>query len=544
MSQLLIVDDEAHVVERLAIMVPWESIGITEVHKAFSAYEALELLASRPIDLVITDIRMPGMDGLELAGHIQQQWRKTKCILLSGHAEFEYAKEAITRGTADYLLKPVTDKELLAAVSRVLGELQEEWAAVISRERIARTLRENLPQLKGNLLNELLLGKRYSETGLQERMVHLELPAIYGETFRIMLLRLEESFMQYDAHSLALLEYAIGNMAEELFDPQFALWHCKDAHDYLVFVIKQQPPARLDLETARLQLERAAGQLQEAVAAYLKGRVTVLLSRRGVFPGDLSALYAELLSAMRKRVGVEQELFLTVADGPDDQAEIQTLVSLYELPTLTQLMEAGKWKEIEDRCERIFGELRLHWSESQDHRLEVFFAISSASSHFAHKNGRHLADLIGGAYDKLIQGTAYRSFEQLQDWTREVLHGLRIDAEGEAKDSKAQLVREVQAFVESRLAEDVSLTAIAAHVYMHPVYISKIYKLETGENISDYVYRIRMEKAAQLLLNSQSKIYEIAAEIGYQRAHSFIHVFKKHTGLTPQEYRDKYMPSS
>ncbi|UUZ83326.1 helix-turn-helix domain-containing protein [Paenibacillus sp. P26] len=99
----------------------------------------------------------------------------------------------------------------------------------------------------------------------------------------------------------------------------------------------------------------------------------------------------------------------------------------------------------------------------------------------------------------------------------------------------------MQQFIEQHLAEDVSLQAISGHVYLHPVYLSKIYKLETGENLSDYVYRVRMDKATHLLLHSRDKIYEIAARVGYQRAHSFINVFKKHTGLTPQEYRDKHL---
>jgi len=117
---------------------------------------------------------------------------------------------------------------------------------------------------------------------------------------------------------------------------------------------------------------------------------------------------------------------------------------------------------------------------------------------------------------------------------------LQSDVEAESRDARTTLVRQGQQFIGHNLAEDVSLQAIADHVYLHPVYISKIYKTETGENLSDYVYRLRMEKATKLLLDSQEKIYEIASRLGYHRAHSFIHVFKKHTGLTPQEYRDRH----
>ncbi|WP_248926709.1 response regulator transcription factor [Paenibacillus hamazuiensis] len=539
MSQLLIVDDEAHVVERLATLVPWEQTGITGVHKAFSAYEALEVLASQPIDLVLTDIRMPGMSGLELAGRIRSGWPKTKCILLSGHAEFEYAKEAIAQGTADYLLKPVTDSELLGTVSRVLRELHEEWERVISQERIARTLRENLPQLRGNLLAELLQGRRFTGERLREQMELLEVPRFYGEPFAMVLLRLEEPFHRHNPRGLALLEYAIGNMAEELFAPQFEIWHGKDVHDYLIFLVKEngQPDGGM-----LFHLERPAAKLQEAVRTYLKGAVSIAISRRGTFPADLDALYGELLSALRRQIGPESELILTAEGQAETRAEVRSLESLYELPTLAQLLEASRWEAIGERCERIFRELKERWGESQEHLLEVFLAVSSAAAHYAHKNGRQLAELIGPGYEKLLQGVPYRSVQQLHDWTNEVLGSLRLDVEGEVKHSRAQLIAEVQQYVERHLA-DASLNAIAEHVYMHPVYVSKIYKLETGENLSDYVYRVRMEHAAHLLLSSQEKIYEIAAKLGYQRAHSFINVFKKHTGLTPQEYRDKHLSS-
>lgn len=543
MAQLLIVDDEAHVVERLSELVPWERIGITAVHKAYSAYEALERLSLQTIDIVITDIRMPGMSGLELSEQIRNKWKRTKCILLSGHAEFEYAKEAILHGTASYLLKPVPDDELLETVSRILQTLREEWNAIISQERIARTLRENLPQLRSTLLSELILGKRYSASDLQDKMAMLGMPDFFGEPFSLLLVRLEKPFYGYDQRGLALVEYAVGNIAEELFTPSYRLWYGKDTHDYLVFAVSAIA-GEADMEEEQQQsLERTAAQLQDAVHTYLKGEATVLISRRGTFPHDLSALYDGALSALRRRVGAEQDLVLTVADEPPEAAEVRSVASLYELPTLAQLLEAGQWTLADERLDRIFGELQTKRSEIEELLLEAYFAIASAASYYAHKNGRPLSGLIGAGYEKLLQGVPYRSVQQLRDWTTSVMGSLRSETESETKSSRTKLIADVQQFVERRLADDVSLTAIAEHVYMHPVYISKIFKLETGENLSDYVYRLRMDKAAHLLLNTPDKIYEIAAGIGYQRAHSFINVFKKHTGLTPQEYRDKYAPS-
>jgi two-component system response regulator YesN len=536
MAQLLIVDDEIHVVERLATLVPWEKIGVERVYKAFSGEEALQWMETESIDVVITDIQMPGMTGLELAAEVKKRWRSTRCLLLSGHADFQYASEAIRHGTVDYLLKPVTDEDLLAAVDKVLLQLQAEWEDIISQQRTALALRENLPLLRGSLLQELLLGRKLEQAALQEKMELLQIPMQHGAPFAMMLIRMEEHFYSYDARSLSLFEYAIANMAEELFGNGFDLWHCKDAHDYLVFVLRHKGDSR-----EQQQLERAATQLQKAVKTYLKGTISVLVTRRGVFPDDLAALYQSSLSSLRRRIGSERELFMTVSDEREEP-KIQSLQSLYELPTLTHLLESSQWDAIAHKLARVFEELKSKWAESQEHLLEVYFAVSSAFSFIAHKSGRPLSDIIGIHYDKLTEGLPFKSLQLLENWTFAVLKLLEAETEEESRDARAHLVRQVQQFIEQHLATDVSLQAIAEHVYLHPVYISKIYKLETGTNLSDYVYQVRMDKAARLLLDSQEKIYEIAAQLGYQRAHSFIHVFKKHTGYTPQEYRDRHLP--
>lgn len=536
MMQLLIVDDEAHVVDRLATTIAWRSVGILQVYRAYSVYEALAILQQCSVDIVITDIQMPGMTGLELIAEIRKRWNKTKCVLLSGYSDFHYAKKAIQNQVEDYLLKPVTEEELLQTVSRLRQKMFDEWEQVISVRNLTMTLHENMPLLKGNLLTELLQGHIRSEHTVREKMQTLSLPDLYGQTCSIMLVRPEEPFVDYDFRSRSLIEYAIGNMAEELFNERFHLWHTKDAHDYLIFLVAGKEGA--DAEERTLLFERTASQLQTVVKSFLKGRISVIVSTSGVFPHDVPDLYDSCVSAARKRVGSEQELFVRAA-GELADVKMESLRSLYEPPTLIHLLEAGRWDGIQEKLGRIFDELQDRWSHSQEHLLEVCFAISSAFSYIAHKNGQPLSDLIGDDYGKLADGIPFRSIPQLRDWSMRVLRRLTEDMDREIKDSRASLIRAIHKFIDENLEQDVTLQSIADHVFMHPVYVSKIYKLETGINISDYIQQLRMEKAVYLLTNSQEKTYEIAAKLGYQRSHSFNYAFKKYHGLTPQEFRDQ-----
>ncbi|RKN80560.1 response regulator [Paenibacillus ginsengarvi] len=539
MAQLLIVDDEVHVVERFTTTIDWKAAGIEQVHGVSSGEKALALLERTSIDIVITDIRMPGITGLELIADIQRRWPRTKCILLSGHSDFHYAKEAILYGTEDYLLKPVKESDLVSAVQRVLGKLAAEWEEVVSRQRLEHTLKEHLPSLRSGLLGELLQGRKLTASQLQDQLRLLGLDDFGGKPFAIMMIRLEEHFLHYDARSLSLMEYAIGNMVEELFGDRLDSWYTKETHDYLVFVMFARRRESADSPELSSWLERTGSMLQTAVSSYLKGKISILVSRWGTFPDHLTELYNQAVTAFRRSIGSEQELFMRLHDVPDEQ-EVTPLTSLYEPPTLIHMLEAARWDAISEKLDALFGEMERHGGESQERLMEAYFSLASAFAYIVHKSGRSMPELIGDEYDKMIRGIPQRSVNQLKEWAYRMLERIREETNRETKDSRTSVIRDIRAFVESHLSGDVSLQSIADHVHLHPVYVSKIYKLETGDNLSDYVNRIRMDKAEYLLKHGTDKIYEIAAMLGYQRPHSFNHAFKKQFGMTPQEYRDRY----
>ncbi|XID92900.1 response regulator [Paenibacillaceae bacterium WGS1546] len=152
MTTLMIVDDHRHIVEDLATTIPWSAHGVDRVLQAYSGPEALERLDREPVDIVVTDIRMPAMSGLELIREIGTRSPATSCLLLTGHAEFEYARAAIEFGAAGYLLKPVRHEELVAAVNRIAAERAEKEAQAAETMRMRDMLQVELPRMKAELL--------------------------------------------------------------------------------------------------------------------------------------------------------------------------------------------------------------------------------------------------------------------------------------------------------------------------------------------------------------------------------------------------------
>ncbi|TDL69110.1 response regulator [Paenibacillus amylolyticus] len=542
MLQILLVDDERSVVETLAETIPWESCGIGTVHEALSGAVALEIMDNHDIDIVITDIRMPEMSGIALITAIHEKWPHVQTILLSGHADFEYAKQAIAQESFDYLLKPVSDEDLIESVQRLVHRIKEKWETAASHQRALHAFQDHLPLLQSTMLHELLTGKVYDQKTLADKLDLLELPYSVGEDLGMLIIRMEKHLSDMAHGDLALMEYAICNIISEVMHNHFHIWHTRDVHDYIVVLVSMKHSTTMSYsrsETPQTLLEQYAAQIQTNVQLYLKGAISISVSSWGKFPHEIGELYERTVMSMRKRMGQVQGLFVTASDETDANP-LHTIRSLYQPPTLISLLEAGRFEDVEQKIEHIFEEL-LHSNKHHDiaeSTFEVYFAIAGAFAYIIHKNGKQISSLIPAESYRYFQAPSYSTAQQLQDWSVRTLHYIRDDAEQELRDNHSTIVRSVKSFVDLHLAGDVSLPAIADHVHLHPVYLSKVYKAETGEALTAYVYRLRMEKAAYHLRTSTAKVFEIAELVGYNNTAYFIRVFKKFYDLTPQEYRE------
>lgn len=559
MVQVLIVDDEAAVADSLELALPWQELGIEGVYKAYSAQEALDMLNRRPVDIVLTDIRMPGMSGIELSKVIRSRWKETGVIFLTGYSDFEYARFAVEIQASDYILKPFRNDRVVEALKRLMERKESEWQARHSLEHALYALRDSLPLLRSTLLNDMLNGRRLSEGQLAKKLELFRLPFRPGESCGMLMIRLEGRFSPFGYEDTDLMEYSVTNIAEELLQPYFRLWPCKDGHDYLVLlanpdkeVIEASLSAEATPEFLQRLLEKLAAEIKTSVRNYLKGSVSVLVGPWGRFPEDTVPSYSLALSCFRNKIGSEEEMLFTYQEPPAETRTAETLQALYRPPTLNQLLETGKWEEANHKLGDILRDTaRL---EGDDYLLEAYWGIASAFMYISHKNGRQLTDLLASPLPSgrsaaplspgYPPGGFPRSLQQLEEWARNALKRLEAVMERENRDSRSTLVQQVQAFVAKGLDQDISLQAIADRVQLNPSYLSRIYKLETGTSISDFIYELRMEKAVYYLRSTDLKIYEITALLGYQYAPYFIKVFKQRFGITPQEYRDGKEPQS
>ncbi|NBD27244.1 response regulator transcription factor [Paenibacillus glycinis] len=536
MYEILIVDDHTHLVDSLANALPWEEMGISAVHKAYSGEEALELLHYYGIDLIVTDIQMTGISGLELVSVVKEKWTKIKSVILTGHDEFQYAQEAIRQGICNYLLKPVSNEELERTIRALIGELQREGEALVNQQKLAYLFRESLPKLRESLLQELLAGKLPPLSQLNEKLRLYGLAFDETNPFLMLCMRIEEDFAGTDLYSVSLLEYALTNIADEIFSPRYHNWHCKDDYGYMVFLIRpKQPSEGADKEWME-EAERLARLVQHQIKRFLKIKVSLVMSNWSAFPREVPAAYRNSLSLFTDFIGFQTESFFHDLQERSVE-EIRPLSELYASPSFMQLLEVEQWSAAEAKMKRVFEELEQRENKTREHVFEAYVTIMQAFSYYVHKKGKRFYDIYGREAEKMLKLDAGWSIEPLREWSFRSLRQLETYSGSLSNRFRHELINRVIRYVNDQV-KDVTLQSAADHVHLHPVYVSNLFKTETGDNFSNHVLRVRMDLALQLLQRTDYKINRIAQEVGYQKPQYFIKLFKTRYGMTPQEYKN------
>ncbi|MFK0521036.1 response regulator [Paenibacillus illinoisensis] len=539
MIDILLVDDETYVTESLEMTIPWGELGVTTVLRAASGKEALEIMEENAVDIVVTDIRMPGMSGLDLIEEVSSRWSHIRCILLTGHSDFDYAKKAIQLQASDYILKPVNDEEFMASVSAAITSLRGEWDEFDKYHRLLYSRKSDYKILRENLMHDLLLGREITTRALREQLQQYEIGLEPEEPVVMLLIRLTGRFSSMDQQSLDLMDFAVGNIAEEVLGDKFRVWFGRGPHECLVMFLQHQGR----VEEASMSQETLTGPVdtfREHVIRYLQGDLSMVVTPPFPFK-EMTAAYRRSLGSLVLS-GPEENKIIFIDKDRSQRIEndaAQALEELYKPPVLPQLLETKQWEAAASKLNAVF-DAADRVCLSREHVYEMYLSVTNAFMYIAHKQGHLVHEIDHAGFDLLLAHQLIQSPERLRRWATEMLAKLQEELSDQAgTQSRRHVIKQVQEMVTRDTGQDLSVKMIADKVYLHPVYLSKIYKAETGEGLGDYMIRMRMERALYLLKNSNKKIYEITSELGYQNPQYFSKMFKKHYGMTPNEFRDQ-----
>lgn len=551
MYRLLIVDDEPIITNGL-YQYFHEQTGLDlEVYRAYSGKEALELVNRQRVDIVITDICMPVMDGIQLQGEIYSRWPQCRFIYLTSHGNIEYAQQAIRNGAfVDFVLKNEENEVLLEAVRKAIEDLEyteiknEKWA------EIQQKMKKAVPLVQKEYLSSLLDGKQEPENVRAEHFAKWDIPLKAELPVLMFVCKIDDYGEKFSNTDRNLLYFALENIvAEHLehavnfiaiqYESHYLLWFVQP-NDSNLFHDAYDPYWRGTMRFTYDSLER----IQAIAKRLLTTSVSFVMTERPCDWSEVSFRYLKVKNMLNQYFGLSNELLMLDNEihhaderpGSPHESEEQLVRQLKnKVDLLDGYLETKNYERFMELLKEVLSidagisypylmELRCSLQTtfiSCLNRLGLFKAVSEQFDleEIFHLSGRSTWKELGNVFVRLAE--------------------FIIEADQDENQNRFRhLVDSVNEYIEQHLQEDLSLIRIAELVYLSPTYFSKLYKNMTGMNFKEYVTDCKMKKAAELLQTTNLKIKDIAEAIGFESPPYFNRAFKKYYKVTPLEYRE------
>lgn len=513
---LLIVDDEAPVRKGISRFINWEAIDCAIEDTASDGLEAIEKLRELSIDIVITDIRMPEADGLYLSQYISRQYPDIQVIILTGYADFTYAQTAIQYNVSDFLLKPISKEQVIKAV-------QNAQKKIIAARQTKRMEQTDLAFLKDQLLQELTdhpeddqLLKRLEEYGIS-------LDCYYVAAFQIMA----------DDGEIKTLK--------ELITSQHTEGCCR--YNNLILCIFR--PESQNLDKSGYPVDRCCEIIAMAKSMYgIEVWVGISGLHRGsneyalAIPEAVHALACNFYTAG----GVTCHSDATPSPG-EAALTAEEALALNELETA---MINRDFDTAASVVNSVFVHMKSRFAKSADvkHMCAMIYYVGFRVLMKKEKDRAAQAPAFQTG-DGVLDGRVIRNIEssgdifELQVIVKDFLEYVKKNMDGAEAYSK--IVQQAIAYIASHLSEPLSLDQIAGEIPINPSYLSRTFKRETGHALTEYINVTRVERAKELLADGANLNYQVAEQVGFRDPAYFSSIFKKYSGMSPNEYRNRIL---
>ncbi|MBN2656150.1 MAG: response regulator [Spirochaetales bacterium] len=516
--RVLIIDDEEKIVKLISNLIDWDTLPLSLAGTAHDGLSALELIDREEPDIVILDIRMPGLTGLDIISRVKQSGRDIQFIIISGYRHFEYAHNAIKFGVEDYLLKPVKEEEL----NRTLKN-------IIERKRDSRKLEEREQSKREQDFIKILFDGRGKP-----------LPGDLGvtlpyDTFEVYYLKCDLNRNEWNGNEAALLEDKVSNTLKTVFsDGRTAPFFYRDGGGIYILLNFRSEDSRIignyffnlieglhsyrdlfrdltatvsasgpfeDLSDFSGRASAAAGLIQER---YVRGSGAVIENRPAPDQIDISDIVS---SAFRRD-------FLRAVDCLDSEESEKLVSELYK--TLCELKVSG----------------RLLYRTLQE-ILKIF--------RFNGENSLEIETTFGREFEQLEQILAEQSSgKSLYSITASFFRDVLSELQKRKRNRDERPILDAKKYIQENFYLNLSLEDVSSRIGISPTYLSTLFKKKTGTGFLEYLTMVRVEEAKELLADHRRSIADTAGEVGYKDTKHFTKQFRKVVGLSPAEYRKIY----
>lgn len=546
MYRLLVVDDEDFIVDGLIDLFEERFPASMEYYRAYSSGEALEWLKRAKIDIVLTDIRMPGMNGLELHEEIIRLWPQCKVIFLTGYNDFDYIQSAMRNESIDYILKTEADGVIVRAVEKAVYELQHRFESEKLIADAKKRLQTALPVMQKELLWDILNGD-VSQAAVAQQFDELNLPLRADLPVFLVLGRIDGWNGISSPSDRMLLVYALQNIANEYLSAFAYHYSIFYEQSRLVWFIQFKEDSHAEenegdyrrAEQRDLFVNGAMENIQNASRQYLHVPVSFLAANKVVDWYDCAEKYNLLKMMLHVHYGMQQELLLSESHLPENHDNRVTRAGIFELrPNKWALLQSFLEKGDMQHFQELFREMvkLIPASRQQWDGLGFHIYHSILSVYFTHLHQSGMTGLFG--YDQVMASGTNRTWGETAERLWQMAEAIFERQNNEMIDREREVIRKVKQYISANLGGDLSLTRIGEVVGFNPSYLSRLYKQMTGEGLSDYIVAERLQLAKALLAKQHMRIHDIAESLGFDSPAYFARFFKKQTGMTPTEFRE------
>ncbi|HUC91313.1 MAG TPA: response regulator [Paenibacillus sp.] len=521
MHNVVIVDDEMIVSRGLSEKIDWGQLECSIVGIGSNGMEGKELVDRHRPDIVITDIKMPGMNGLDLAQYVKENYPEIVTILLSGYTEFDYARTAVRHQVFDYLLKPVDLEDLKKCVRKAKKHLASIGTSARKAE-LDQEASERKTALAetGILLNVIVNGNKNIGI-LEKKMDEMGLLLRKGQTV------IFESYERMeDPVSASLFQYAIQNIVSETYDNHNIRATVFSHEGQNVAVIKYNPEIQPSVFERRVM--EAIDMCKDNVGLYLKRSVNIGVGK--IFNG-IQGLHASYLSANST---LEDNLFWGFQEVPprtEPAADNEAIVQVN--PAWLEAVSEGREEEACRYMEPFLQEIRRYKNKTCAFNGLMDFLVG-LTRYVSDKETKALITRT------ITEIPTIRTFKEYRSTLAGTMETVCRQARRDREDMSASLVQRVLEYIDTHYQDArLSLQFAADHYHVSDGHLSRLFKKETGNNFSEYLIKKRVDKAKELLdKDHRMPIAVVASRVGFTDAKYFGQVFKKYYGLTPSEYKD------
>ena len=537
MIRMIIADDEQIILDGIRESIDWSSFGIEVVGAAQNGIIALEMAREHHPDIIITDIRMPGLNGLELVQEIKKIRGDIKIILISAYEQFQYAREAIELGALSYVTKPLKKRVIIEEVLKARDLILEERRREENLDRLEEIYEKSLPTLQEYYHNKLIMGKTKLMGDYKKQFNAYGIDIDDSDTGVMVCTidNMEETSEEFFEKSVQIILLRIAEMVRQLLPQKFKRTVFQSYNNEVVTIYNTMLPAPETIQAVSEAAETIKNSLRRETG------ISISAGLGGIYHSlrDVALSYRDAVQALNYRLvyGNNMILYINHVEPTDRKASLP-LNDINEILTNVQnVLWTGKSEEVVKIINRKLAELTSNKNITYYYIQQVFCQLLSALLRTVYEMNMSPEEIYGEPVHLYGEIFLKRTMGEISGWYQDLVERT-CDAINNRKAFRlSNVIESVTGYIKKNCHKDLSLTEAADFANLNPSYLSRLFKEEMGIPFIEYVRNTKMDIAKELLRCSNKKIYEISEEVGYQNVQYFSTVFKNIVGMTPLEYK-------